>query len=191
MQIGELARRTGVTVETIRYYEARGLIARSRRRASGYREFGTDAVHQIAFIGRAQSLGFSLTEVQELMQLRQRAWAGDATARVRDAMASKLQAVDQRLGELRELRNELAALMAACDAACVATSRRAPRAGAAPGMDCPLVEALDDADGTPAARRASGRDGSSAAGPSNPGRRTGRQRQVPAIPRSISQRKAQ
>lgn len=181
IRIGTLARLAGVSVETIRYYEARGLISTAARRPSGYREFAADTVHQVRFIGRAQSLGFSLSEIRELALLRERAWAGDATAQLRDAVSTKLRGIDARLGELQSLRNELGALMAACDAAC------AP--DAAPSTDCPLVEALDDPR-RPAAASADHRSAPIVSvGPSTPGRRPGRQRRVPASPVSESRRR--
>ncbi|HEX9565751.1 MAG TPA: MerR family transcriptional regulator [Gemmatimonadaceae bacterium] len=191
LQIGELARAADVTVETIRYYESRGLIATSHRRQSGYREFDADTVKQIAFIGRAQALGFSLAEVKELVLLRERAWAGDATAQLREAVASKLRGVDHRLGELRSLRKELASLIAACDAACAVDLTLSVRNGGDPGADCPLVEALDNSVPVIDARPEVSHAVSNSVGPSNPGRRARRQRSVPAKSSSVSRRKTQ
>ena len=158
IRIGELAKRTGVTVETIRYYEKRGLVGRSTRLASGYREFSPDAVNQILFIGRAQALGFSLSEVEELAALRRQAWAGDATAQLRTAAVAKLHDIDNRVHELGELRSELARLIAACDSACPVDTTDS--AGASQNgtsridpADCPLVDALDTDTATRSRRR--------------------------------------
>ena len=70
MWIGEAAEQAGVNIQTLRYYERRGLLPRTPRRASGYREFPDDAVRIVRFIKRAQDLGFSLDEVEELLRLR-------------------------------------------------------------------------------------------------------------------------
>lgn len=176
LQIGELARRTHVSVETIRFYEARGLISPSRRRASGYREFSHEVVNQVRFIGRAQALGFSLTEINELASLRQRSWAGDATAQLRTAVASKLGGIDARLRELRALRKELANMVAACDAACPVDDTSGSNANLV-GSDCPLVDALEH-DKSSQSVLANGKK-KVVVGPSKPGQRAGRQRRVP------------
>lgn len=138
IRIGELAKLTSVTVETIRYYEKRGLIVQSERLPSGYREFPLDAVRQVQFVGRAQSLGFTLAEVEELVVLRRTAWVGDAPMKLRDAAAGKLKDIDDRVRELRELRHELAALISECDNACARQN-----AETLSGPDCPIVEAFD------------------------------------------------
>jgi DNA-binding transcriptional MerR regulator len=164
MRIGELAARTDVTVETLRYYEQRRLLKPSRRRSSGYREYSPDAVALVRFIKRAQSHGFTLTEVQELVRLRERAWSGDATLRLREAVLAKVRDIDRRMRELRALGDELGEMIRACDAACAVpganpTGARRTRARVrsdvslsdAPSSagrrdevpECPLVEALD------------------------------------------------
>ena len=178
LRIGELAVLTDVSVETIRYYEARGLISASARRASGYREFPRDVVQQIHFIGRAQSLGFSLAEVKELVLLRQRAWGGDATSQLRSAVMSKMKGVDARLRELRSLRKELAGMIEACDTACeVDPTRIRPDGSRSESIDCPLVDALENPE-NPTRRKAK----PAVVGPS-PGRRAGRQRRP--VPESL------
>ena len=68
--IGQVARQAGVGVETIRFYERKGLIKEPPRRASGYRQFSLDAVKRIRFIKRAKELGFSLSEIADLLSLR-------------------------------------------------------------------------------------------------------------------------
>ena len=70
MWISEAAEQAGVNIQTLRYYERRGLLPKAPRRASGYREFPDDAVRIVRFIKRAQDLGFSLDEVEELLRLR-------------------------------------------------------------------------------------------------------------------------
>jgi DNA-binding transcriptional MerR regulator len=139
VRIGALAKLTGVTVETIRYYEKRGLIVRSARLPSGYREFPLDAIRQVQFVGRAQALGFTLAEVEELAVLRRQDWVGDAPSKLRDAAAGKLKDIDARVRELRDLRRELADLISECDSACARMNGGASVSGA----DCPIVEAFE------------------------------------------------
>ena len=79
LRTGEVAARAGVNVQTLRYYERRGLLKKPGRRASGYREYSPDAVRLIRFIKRAQELGFTLTEIEDLLRLR-----SDQTAKCSD-----------------------------------------------------------------------------------------------------------
>ena len=149
MQIGAIATRTGVTVETLRYYEKRGLVRPIARRGSGYREYGADSIRVVLFIKRAQALGFSLTEVEELVRLRERAWVGDAPRVLRDAAVSKIEDIDHRIRQLGALRNALAELVSACDVACPVEPQASncdcepKRSTAVGGLPCPLIEALD------------------------------------------------
>ena len=148
MQIGGVAERTGVTVEALRYYEKRGLVRPIARRGSGYREYGADSVRVVLFIKRAQALGFSLTEVEELVRLRERAWLGDAPRVLRDAAVSKIEDIDHRIRQLGALRDALAELVSACDTACPVEPQGSscecePFAGSVGALPCPLIEALD------------------------------------------------
>jgi MerR family mercuric resistance operon transcriptional regulator len=70
LTIGQLAKQAGVNIETIRYYERQGLLPEPPRRASGYRQYSAEFVKRIQFIKRAQTLGFSLKEIAELLDLR-------------------------------------------------------------------------------------------------------------------------
>ena len=152
MQIGAVAARTGVTVEALRYYEKRGLVRPLARRGSGYREYGADSVRVVLFIKRAQALGFSLTEVEELVRLRERAWVGDGPRVLKDAAVSKIEDIDHRIRQLGALRNALAELVSACDVACKVESQASscdcePARGKSAGaLPCPLIEALDPDD---------------------------------------------
>lgn len=154
LRIGDLATQTGVTVETLRYYERRNLIRPTRRLASGYRVYEPDAIALVHFIKRAQALGFTLSEVEELVHLRQQAWSGEATHLLREAIVAKVRDVDRRMRELSALGDELKALIAACDEACLTVpesercddsteAERPRRSGVPAALDCPLVEALD------------------------------------------------
>jgi DNA-binding transcriptional MerR regulator len=149
MQIGALASRTSVTVEALRYYENRGLVRPVARRGSGYRQYGADSVRVVLFIKRAQALGFSLAEVEELVRLRERAWAGDAPRLLRGAAVSKIEDIDRRIRQLGALRDALAELVSACDAACPVDEGprgdecEQPAPFNTTALPCPLIEALD------------------------------------------------
>lgn len=149
LRIGHVAAQAGVSVDALRFYEKRGLLRPAGRRASGYREYTADTIRLVRFIRRAQALGFTLTEVQDLVRLRERAWAGNGPAQVREAVDAKVRDIDRRLRELGALRSALGRLVTACDEACASPSARARRRttqrsdnGA---LECPLIEALETA----------------------------------------------
>ncbi len=128
MRIGDVAREAGVNIQTLRYYERRGLLAEPARGRSGYRDYGESAAPQVRFIKRAQDLGFSLSEIAELLELRDRARRGrPATRRL---AAAKMAAIDEKIRELTAMRVALAQLVDACG-----RSANAP--------ECPIIEALD------------------------------------------------
>lgn len=112
MKIGELARRSGVGVDAIRFYEREALLAPATRLPSGYRLYGADALTRLDFIRRAKALGFSLAEIRELLLLSRR--GGDDMATMRAAAALKLADVEAKMSELARIRNALAGLVAAC-----------------------------------------------------------------------------
>ena len=82
MQTGEVAARAGVNIQTLRYYERRGLLGRPPRTASGYRRYSEDAVRIVRFVKRAQELGFTLDEAEQLLRLRRVSSARQSSARV-------------------------------------------------------------------------------------------------------------
>ncbi len=110
--IGGLAAAAGVHVETVRYYQRRGLISEPRRVRGSVRRYSEADAERLRFIRRAQSVGFTLAEIQTLLALR----AHTSCHATRDLAASKLRFVDARLRELRHLRKELARWVADCDA---------------------------------------------------------------------------
>lgn len=123
--IGELSRRTGCNIETIRYYERIGLMPAPPRKGR-YRSYGGDHVARLGFVRRARELGFTLDEVRALLGL---AAGGHAScAEVRNLAASHLKDVRVRIADLKRMERVLADSVRACDA------------GQDPG--CPLVEAL-------------------------------------------------
>lgn len=106
MRIGEVAEATGISVEALRFYERRGLLGRPARTASGYRAYDETVLERLAFIKRAQAIGFSLDEIADILEMRGR---GEAPClEVREAARHKLAELDVRLRELRRYRNELA-----------------------------------------------------------------------------------
>jgi MerR family transcriptional regulator, copper efflux regulator len=131
IRTGELARRAGVGVETLRFYEREGLLPRPPQRASGYRDYPPEAVGLVRFVKRAQVLGFSLREVKELLALRNvpRATCGDVVAIARHKVAE----IDAKLADLRAIRAALTKLLKGCR-------------GTAPIARCPIIESLTDED---------------------------------------------
>lgn len=125
IQIGELSRRTGCNIETIRYYERIGLMPAPPRRGR-YRSYGAGDVGRLGFVRRARELGFTLDEVRALLRL---AAGGEAScAEVRVLAAAHLGDVRGRIADLRRMERVLADSVRACDA------------GQDPG--CPLIDAL-------------------------------------------------
>jgi len=113
MRISALADAAGVSVDTIRFYEKQGLLAKPRRTPGGLRDYGPDGVRQLAAIQRAKALGFTLAEIADLLTLGTDATA-DAGA-VRQRAAQRLAETEAALVDLHRQRDELAALVEACD----------------------------------------------------------------------------
>lgn len=108
--IGELARRAGVTPQTVRYYEREGLLRPPPRSASGYRRYGPRAVEEIAFIKKAQALGFALEEIREVLELGR---AGTAPcSRVLALARRHVREIDERIAELAKLKERLRSALA-------------------------------------------------------------------------------
>jgi len=128
LTIGQLADRAGVSVETIRYYERRALLSEPARTRSGYRQYDAAAIRRIAFIKRAQELGFTLDEIAALLELRiDHVDNCDAVERRAHETVAR---IDRKIAELMRMREALEPLLAAC------RERR-------PTQDCPILDALD------------------------------------------------
>ena len=113
LRTGELAARAGVNVQTLRYYERRGLLAAPGRRPSGQREYPEGAVGLVRTIKAAQRLGFTLAEIQELFALSEHRRSADELHR---RAAAKVAEIDARIGQLQLVRQALLAVLAAeCD----------------------------------------------------------------------------
>jgi MerR family mercuric resistance operon transcriptional regulator len=111
LTIGKLAEHAGVNVETIRYYQRRGLLDEPDKPLGGYRRYPADMAKRVRFIKRAQALGFTLEEVTGLLKLD----AASACAETRELAAHKLRLIEQKLHDLAAMRKALAALVAKCD----------------------------------------------------------------------------
>ncbi|MDX1578218.1 MAG: MerR family DNA-binding protein [Gemmatimonadota bacterium] len=110
---GQLARNAEVNVETIRYYERRGLLPEPPRTEAGYRQYRPEIVGRIRFIKRAQRLGFTLREIAELLDMR--IDPGTNCAEVRQRAERKQATIDAKVRELRRIRSALDELVRACE----------------------------------------------------------------------------
>jgi MerR family mercuric resistance operon transcriptional regulator len=112
LTIGQVARLAGVGVETVRFYERRGLLEEPSRKASGYRQYTADVVSRLRFIRRAKELGFTLSEISELLALR---LDPSATREdVRRRAETKMADIEAKIEDLRRMRNALEELSINC-----------------------------------------------------------------------------
>lgn len=130
MRIGKVSREAGVNAQTLRYYERRGLLPKTIRLASGYREYDPATVGLVRFIRNAQDLGFTLNEIRELIALRDT--GPRSNDEVRRVATRKIEEMDRRIRQLRAMKDELAALVEQCSP----TRCR---------DDCVIIDAIDDA----------------------------------------------
>lgn len=128
LSIGQVAKRAGVGVETVRFYEREGLLEEPPRRISGYRQYSEEVVKRIHFIKRAQTLGFSLKEISELLLLRVNAQT--SCEEVKERTEVKIAQVERKLVELQRMRQALLQVHSLCE-------------GLGPTGRCPMLEALD------------------------------------------------
>jgi MerR family transcriptional regulator, copper efflux regulator len=133
LTIGQLARSAGVGVETIRFYEREGLLHEPARTRSRYRQYTVEAVRRVRFIRHAKELGFSLKEIQELLELRvdPRSTCADVRLRARTKVAD----IEQRIAALARMKVALEALARSCR-------------GRGPTNACPILDALDREEGS-------------------------------------------
>ena len=113
MQIGEVAERTALTVDAIRFYERRKLLPKASRSAGRFRLYSEDAIERVSFIRQMQGIGFSLREVGELIQLREQ--KVDACESVGELLKTKLVHVRSKVRELQRLESELEEDLRKCD----------------------------------------------------------------------------
>ncbi len=128
LTIGQVAKRSGIGIETVRFYERKGLVEEPPRTDSGYRQYPEDVVARIRFIRRAKELGFKLSEISELLSLRV---DPDTTcADVRKQTELKIADVEEKIRALQRIETALKKLAASC-------------VGTEPTSECPILEALD------------------------------------------------
>jgi len=128
LTIGLVARRAGVGVETVRFYERQGLIEEPPRRLSGYREYDDEVVARLGFIRRAKELGFTLKEIKELLSLRRD--PSTPAADVKRRAEAKIADIESKIRTLQKMKTALQRLTSACR-------------GHATSAECPLLHALD------------------------------------------------
>jgi redox-sensitive transcriptional activator SoxR len=114
VRVGEVAARAGVNVETVRYYERRGLLPTPEREPSGHRRYDEETVRFLRAIKEAQEVGFTLVEITEYLRASRR--SGSPSEKLRVRMAAKIDEIDSRIAGLRRMREELARVVGcACD----------------------------------------------------------------------------
>jgi MerR family transcriptional regulator, copper efflux regulator len=112
MKIGEVAWRSGVGIETIRYYEREGLLQEPQRRPSGYRLYDAATLKRLEYICRAKQLGFTLAEIRELLELSFMADGGHA--RIRQRAEKKISAIEEKIRSLQKMRRSLRSILNRC-----------------------------------------------------------------------------
>src|SRR5277367_4243442 len=131
-QIGQVAQRTGLSIDAIRFYEKAGLLPRPARTQGGYRLYQEQEVADLEFIQRAQHLGFSLNEIRELFSIQRH--PHEVCVHVRDLIAQKLDIVRANVVELQRMETELAGALRQCHSALRQPSKHQD--------SCPVLEAI-------------------------------------------------
>lgn len=134
-RIGQVARETGLSIDTIRFYEKQGLLKHSGRTEGGFRVFGPDQIRSLKFIQKAQELGFSLAEIRELLILQ--ADHVPACSHVKELLEGKLTAVERKIEELRSLEHSLRVALRKCKRGMTTSARHDER--------CPVLEEISQA----------------------------------------------
>ncbi len=129
LRTGQVAKAAGVNVETLRFYERRGILKEPERRSSGYREYPPEAVRVVRFVKRAQELGFTLDEVEELLVLRENDGASCEEAQA--TATQKMEEIEEKIQRLRAMKKALAVLVKSC------ATKGSVR-------ECPILDALDN-----------------------------------------------
>lgn len=132
LTIGKLAGKTKVNIQTIRYYERRGLIPEPPRTNSGYRQYPLETTTRIRFIKHAQELGFSLKEISELLSLK--VDSGTTCGDIKYIAELKLSEIEQKIQSLNDIKKALVKLAALCN-------------GDGSTSTCPIIEILDNEGG--------------------------------------------
>ena len=128
LTIGQVAQKTGLGIETIRFYERKGLIDEPSRKESGYRQYDMGIIDRLLFIQQAKSLGFTLAEINELLSLKLK--PETSSKAVRKIAEDRLADIEDRIKKLKRMQNTLKKLVRECS-------------GQGPVHECPILEALD------------------------------------------------
>ena len=132
LNIGQVAKQTGVTVETVRFYEKQGLIEPPQRSQSGYRQYPEETTRRVHFIQHAKEVGFTLKEIGELLAMRQE--PGTSCSDIKLRATQKIEAVDQKIRDLKRIREALARMILKCH-------------GRGDLSNCPILEELEMEEG--------------------------------------------
>ena len=135
-RIGQVAQETGISIDTIRFYEKQGLLKRSPRTEGGFRLFGLSDIETLKFVRKAQELGFSLNEIRELLILRSD--HVPACSHVKELLDQKLTAVEQKITELQSLERSLKRALQKC-------KRELKTAVAGHEECCPVIDEINRA----------------------------------------------
>ena len=127
LSIGKVAKQAGISVETIRFYERKGLLQEPQRKESGYRQYQEEDVRKLVFIQHAKNLGFSLNEIRDLMSLQ--ADSKSTSREVKNMAENKLQDIEEKIKMLQRMRRTLKHLVDKCP-------------GKGPTTECPILDAL-------------------------------------------------
>jgi len=127
LKIGQVAKQSGLTVETVRYYEQRGLIPEPQRLDSGYRVYPESILTRLNFINRCKDLGFSLQEISELLSIQ--IDPDNSSALVKEQVEHKIELVKEKISELQKLQGSLEQLSGMC-------------CGEGSVSDCPIIDFL-------------------------------------------------
>ena len=130
LTIGRMAEQAGVGIDTVRFYERRGLLPEPRRTAAGYRLYGEDSINRIRFVRRAKRLGFTLDEIENLLKLQDQ---GGRKSEVKEITTRKLQQIDAKIADLSRMRTVLKTLATECS-------------GRGNVSSCPIIEAMSGND---------------------------------------------
>jgi Hg(II)-responsive transcriptional regulator len=131
LTIGRMAEQAGVGIDTVRFYERRGLLPEPRRTAAGYRLYGEDSINRIRFVRRAKRLGFTLDEIENLLKLQDQ---GGRKSEVKEITTRKLQQIDAKIADLSRMRTVLETLATECS-------------GRGNVSSCPIIEAMSGEEG--------------------------------------------
>ena len=126
---GQVAKDAGIGIETVRFYEQKGLIPKPKRSNAGYRQYDPETIKRVQFITKAKELGFSLSEISELLSLK--ANTRSKCRKVKQVASYKIQEIEQKIAGLKKMNRVLNKLVKTCQSS-------------QPTTACPILDALDE-----------------------------------------------